>query len=48
MSRNRAAKLLSDPYGRQWDLFGTARFYPDISLVDARLTWAVALVAMYS
>ena len=36
-------QLLSDPLGRQWDLFGTARFYPDISIVDARLTWYVAV-----
>ena len=39
-------QLLSDPLGRQWDLFGTARFYPDISVVDARLTWYVAVVSI--
>ena len=39
-------QLLSDPLGRQWDLFGTARFYPDISVVDARLTWYVAVTSI--
>ena len=39
-------QLLSDPLGRQWDLFGTARYYPDISVVDARLTWYVAVGAI--
>ena len=36
-------QLLSDPLGRQWNLFGTARFYPDLTIVDARLTWYVAV-----
>ena len=40
------ASLLSDPFGRQWDIFGTAKFYPDIALVDAKLTWTIALVAI--
>lgn len=39
-------QLLSDPLGRQWDLFGTAKWYPDIGLVDARLTWYVAVVSI--
>jgi hypothetical protein len=38
--------LVSDPFGRQWDLFGTAHWYPDISIVDARLTWFVAVIAI--
>ncbi len=38
--------LLSDPLGRQWDILGTAKFYPDIGLVDAKLTWIVALAAI--
>ena len=42
----RVFQLLSDPLGRQWDLFGTARFYPDITVVDARLTWFVAVGAI--
>ncbi len=39
-------QLLSDPLGRQWDLFGTARLYPDITVVDARLTWYVAVTSI--
>jgi hypothetical protein len=39
-------QLLSDPFGRQWDLFGTAKMYPDISIVDAKLTWFVAVIAI--
>jgi hypothetical protein len=39
-------QLLSDPFGWQWDLFGTARWHPDIGLIDARLTWAVAVTAI--
>ena len=38
--------LLSDPLGRQWDILGTAKFYPDISVVDAKLTWLVAVTAI--
>ena len=38
--------LLSDPLGRQWDVLGTAKFYPDISVVDAKLTWLVAVTAI--
>jgi hypothetical protein len=39
-------QLLSDPFGLQWDLFGTARWHPDIGLLDARLIWAVAVTAI--
>ena len=38
--------LASDPFGRGWDLFGTADFYPDIGIIDARLTWYVAIGAI--
>lgn len=41
-----ALQLLSDPFGWQWNLFGTARWHPDIGLVDARLTWFVAVFAI--
>ena len=34
--------LASDPFGRMWNLFGTANYYPDITLVDAKMTWYVA------
>jgi hypothetical protein len=42
----RVFQLLSDPFGWQWDLFGIARWYPDITFVDARLTWFVAVTAI--
>jgi len=35
--------LLSDPLGRNWNLFGTAMYYPDIGLLDARFTWYLAI-----
>jgi len=42
----RVFALLSDPFGRQWDLFGTAAFYPDITMLDARATWFIAVAAI--
>lgn len=38
--------LLSDPFGWQWDLLGSARWRPDLGWVDARLTWIVAVTAI--
>lgn len=38
--------LLSDPLGRRWDLLGTASFYPDIGLLDARFVWNLALASI--
>jgi hypothetical protein len=38
--------LLSDPLGLKWDLFGTANFRPDIGLIDARVSWYVAIGAI--
>jgi len=38
--------LLSDPFGRGWNLFGTAAYYPNIGIIDARLTWYVAIGAI--
>ena len=38
--------LISDPFGRHWNLFGTAGFEPDIGIIDARLTWYVAIGAI--
>jgi hypothetical protein len=38
--------LLSDPLGRRWDLFGTASYYPDIGLLDARFVWNLALASI--
>jgi hypothetical protein len=38
--------LLSDPFGRGWDLFGTAGYRVDIALVDARFAWYATLSAI--
>jgi hypothetical protein len=38
--------LLSDPFGRGWDLFGTAGYRVDIALAGARFAWYAALVAI--
>jgi len=35
--------LLSDPYQLGWDICGTADLRPDITLIDAKLTWYVAI-----
>jgi hypothetical protein len=38
--------LLSDPFGRGWDLFGTAGYRVDIALASARFSWYLALGAI--
>jgi len=38
--------LSSDPFGWQWNLFGTARFEVDVSVIDAKLTWYVATLSI--
>ena len=38
--------LLSDPLGRRWDLFGTATYFPDIGILDARFTWQLAITSI--
>ena len=38
--------LASDPFGWGWNLLGTAHFYPDITLIDAKLTWYVATISI--
>ena len=35
--------LLSDPFGRGWDLFGTAGYRVDIALAGARFAWYAAV-----
>lgn len=40
--------LLSDPLGRGWDLFGTAKVYPDIGIIEARAAWHLAIVSVVS
>jgi hypothetical protein len=39
-------QLFSDPFGRQWDLFGTAHTHLDPGLVTPRSTWLVAVGAL--
>jgi hypothetical protein len=41
-----AIPLASDPFGFGWNLFGTAAFVPDFGLVDARVAWYTAVVAI--
>ena len=37
---------VSDPLGIGWNLFGTARYRPDIGIVGARFAWYTALIAI--
>ena len=39
-------RLASDPFGFGWDLFGTARYRPDIGIVGARFAWYTAVGAI--
>jgi hypothetical protein len=39
-------RLASDPFGFGWDVFGTARFRPDIGIVGARFVWYTSLIAI--
>jgi hypothetical protein len=39
-------RLVSDPLGLGWDLFGTARYRPDIGIVGARFVWYTAVIAI--
>jgi hypothetical protein len=41
-----AIPLASDPFGRGWDLFGTAGYRVDIAVVGARFAWYLAVVAI--
>lgn len=38
--------LLSDPFGAGWDLFGTAHRVIDISVINAKTTWYVAVFSI--
>jgi hypothetical protein len=38
--------LVSDPFGFGGDLFGTARYRPDIGIVGARFAWYTAVIAI--
>ncbi len=38
--------LVSDPFGRGWDLLGTRLYMVDIGIVNARFVWITSLVAI--
>jgi len=38
--------LASDPFGRGWDLLGTADFAPDLALVSPETVWYVQVVSL--
>jgi hypothetical protein len=38
--------LASDPLGREWDLFGTAAYKPNLLLIDAATVWYFAVSAI--
>jgi hypothetical protein len=38
--------LLSDPFGRGWNLFGTAGYHVDVGIVGARFEWYAAVSAI--
>ena len=38
--------LISDPFGRGWDLFGTADFAPNLAPVTPEETWYVQIAAL--
>ena len=38
--------LASDPFGRGWDLFGTADFAPNLTIVSPETVWYVQVVAL--
>jgi hypothetical protein len=39
-------RLASDPLGSGWNLFGTARYRPNIDVVGARFAWYTAVLAI--
>jgi hypothetical protein len=41
-----AIPLVSDPFGRGWDLFGTAAYRVDVAALGARFAWYAAVVAI--
>ena len=38
--------LLSDPFGKGWDLFGTAGFHPNIAILGPNTIWYVQVAAL--
>lgn len=41
-----ALALISDPFGWRWNFFGTANLRVNIGLIDAQVTWYVAISAI--
>jgi hypothetical protein len=41
-----AIVLVSDPFGRGWDLFGTADFAPDLAIVSPETIWYVQVASL--
>jgi hypothetical protein len=41
-----AIPLASDPFGRGWDLFGTADFAPNLAVVSPETIWYVQVVSL--
>jgi hypothetical protein len=39
-------RLVSDPFGFGWNIFGTGHFRPDIGIVGARFVWYTSLLAI--
>ena len=39
-------RLVSDPFGFGWNIFGTAHFRPNIGIVGARFMWYTSLIAI--
>jgi hypothetical protein len=39
-------RLISDPLGFGWNLFGSAQFRPDIGIVGARFIWYTSVIAI--
>lgn len=38
--------LVSDPFGREWDLFGTADFAPNLTVVSPETVWYVQVASL--
>ncbi len=41
-----AVPLLSDPFGRDWDLFGTAAVQPDLAVIGPNTIWYVQAASL--
>ncbi len=41
-----AIRLVSDPFGKGWDLFGSADFKPDYAIISPNMVWYVQVAAL--